>query len=116
MLAGELLMIQEGNTGHMPPTIWADWKLWLYTPAPGEALPPAGNGTITELRPLTDGGSTAFGNPSFKVVPCPSGTDRVADGTCVFVSFFAFGEGAAPGEAGVVAFYNRAPNELNATV
>ena len=112
VLGGELLLLQEGNTGHMPPTIWAAWKLWLYTPAQDESFPPAGNGTITELLPVTDGGSTAFGNPSFKVVPCPSsGTDGDwLVGDCVFVSFFAFGEGAAPGEAGVVAFYNRAPN------
>jgi hypothetical protein len=75
VVGGELLLMQEGNTGHMPPTIWADWKLWLYTPtqvtltltltnptfypmvwlytcAQGESFPPAGNpgaisGTLT---------------------------------------------------------------------
>ena len=98
--------------------IWAGWRLWLYQPAPGETLLPAGNGTITELHPVTDGGSTAFGNPLFKVVKWLGGGGGSggggSGGDCVFVSCFAFGEGAAPGEAGAVAFYNRAPaaNEL----
>ncbi len=109
-LGGSLLMMQEGNTGHMPPTIWAEWRLWLYRPAAVEDIlgpaGPTGNGTITELKPTTDGGSTAFGNPSFRLVPCPGAPESRQ---CVFVSFFAFGEGAAPGEAGVVAFVNEAP-------
>ena len=76
--------------------------------AAGESFPPTGQGAITQLVPVTDKGSYAFGNPSFKVVPCPTGGASSSDSgkTCVFVSFFAFGEGAAPGEAGVVAFYN----------
>ena len=110
-LGGSLLMMQEGNTGHMPPTIWAEWRLWLYRPAAAENIlgptGPTGAGTITELKPTTDGGSTAFGNPAFKLVPCPGAP---ASQQCVFVSFFAFGEGAAPGEAGVVAFVNAAPS------
>ena len=40
---------------------------------------------------------------------CPRRNSTAAGSTCVFVSFFAFGEGAKPGEAGVVAFYNLAP-------
>lgn len=119
VLGGEALVMQEGNIGHMPPTLWQDWRLWLYVPAIGEGFPPTGNGTITQLAPITDKGSTAFGNPSFKVIPCPanrtsvptieSGRASQNGSDCVFVSFFAFGEGAAPGEAGVVAFYNLAP-------
>lgn len=127
---GTLFVVQEGNTGHMPPTIWQDWRLWLYLVdvAAGEGLPPTGLGSITELSPVTDKGSYAFGNPSFKIVPCPaggsgggggggvgggvgggggSGGSGGSGGNCIFVSYFAFGEGAAPGEAGVVAFYNR---------
>ena len=110
LLADQTLMMQEGNTGHMPPTLWADWKLWLYHPAEGEDIlgssGPSGVGSITELKVQTDGNSTAFGNPSFKVVPCPG---KQANEQCVFVSFFAFSQGAAPGESGVVAFYNPAP-------
>ena len=109
VLGGSVIVVQEGNTGHMPPTVWKDWRLWLYVPAADESLPPSGKGTITELVPITNGNSTAFGNPSFKTVPCPE--NRAS--RCVFVSFFAFGEGAAPGEAGVVAFYGRAPRELS---
>ena len=48
-------------------------------------------------------------DPSFKVVPCPGGSAAEGEQQCVFVSFFAFGEGAQPGEAGVVAFVNKAP-------
>jgi hypothetical protein len=95
-------MMQEGNTGHMPPTVWAEWRLWLYSPAPSEDIlgqaGPSGAGLITELKPITHGGSTAFGNPSFRVVPCPGSAaalDSVEARRCVFVSFFAFGEGAA---------------------
>lgn len=110
-LGDSLFMMQEGNTGHMPPTIWSDWRLWLYQPAEEEdilgATGPTGAGTITQLKPATNGGSTAFGNPSFKLVPCPGAP---VSQQCVFASFFAFGEGAAPGEAGVVAFVNAAPS------
>jgi hypothetical protein len=136
-LGGKAVVMQEGNTAHMPPTVWAEWKLWLYMPAAGEGEDvfgpkgPSGAGSITELKPVTDHGSTAFGNPSFKIVPCPvstlqlqqeeeggeTGTETEAGAEqCVFVSFFAFGEGAAPGEAGVVAFFNRAPTALTAAL
>lgn len=112
-LGGSLVVVQEGNTAHMPPTVWAEWKLWIYMPAAGEAVlgagGPTGAGTITQLKPKTHGGSTAFGNPSFKVLPCPNEKQRGGK-QCVFVSFFAFGEGAAPGEAGVVAFVASAPS------
>ena len=112
-LGGSVLVMQEGNTAHMPPTVWAEWKLWLYSPDAAEDIlgpaGPTGAGQITQLKPTTDKGSTAFGNPSFKVVPCPGGSAAEGEQQCVFVSFFAFGEGAAPGEAGVVAFVNPAP-------
>ena len=101
------LIIQEGNIGEMPPTIWKDWRLWLYMPTAGEGLPPTGQGDLYLLQPETDKGSTAFGNPSFTTVPCPFDFPPSNKSRCLFVSFFAFGEGAKPGEAGVVAFYNR---------
>jgi len=100
------LIIQEANTGHMPPTVWQDWRLWLYVPAATEQFPPTGEGSPYMISPVTDKGSYAFGNPSFQTVPCPFDYPP-GSSTCLFVSFFAFGEGAAPGEAGVVAFYNR---------
>ena len=97
----------KANIGHMPPTLWADWRLWLYIPADKERLPPTGQGHAYLLSPVTDKGSTAFGNPSFVSVPCPFDDPIPKNSACLFVSFFAFGEGAKPGEAGVVAFYNR---------
>ena len=131
-LGGAPIVLQEGNIGHMPPTQWDKWRLWFYLPTPNESLL-GGNGTITAWKPVTDGGSTAFGNPSFRVLPCPydgsgsggggssgsSSTLRSSNssslrksnvsGDCVFVSLFIFGQGAAKGEAGVLAFYNPAP-------
>lgn len=103
-LDGVDFVLQEGNVGHMPPTIWADWRVWLYVRAPGEPLPPTGAGTPYQLAVRTDKGSTAFGNPSVVVLQCPGGRDG---GQCVFVSYFIFGEGAAPGEAGNLVFYHR---------
>ena len=96
------MVVQEANVGHMPPTIWQDWRVWLYLPASG-SLPPTGNpGSVVMLRPHTEKGSTAFGNPSFSKVPCPGAPTK----RCMFVSYFLFSEGAKPGEAGVVAFVN----------
>lgn len=38
----------------MPPTIWADWRLWIYTPASTEVIVgptgPTGAGTIEQLK------------------------------------------------------------------
>ena len=100
------VIIQEANTGKMPPPIWADWRVWLYLPQSG-SLPPVGQpSAVAMLHPRTDKGSFAFGNPSFTKVPCPQSTNGKM---CLFVSYFLFGEGAKPGEAGVVAFYNVAP-------
>eukprot|EP00040_Diaphanoeca_grandis_P022985 m.124399 g.124399 ORF g.124399 m.124399 type:complete len:424 (-) comp29059_c0_seq1:105-1376(-) len=120
VLAGRTVVVQEANIGKMPPTIWADWRIWLYTPAMNEGLPPTGAGSALMLQPQTDKGSFAFGNPSFKLVRCPptanvqaanisTDASHVGDEMCIFVSYFAFSEGAQPGEAGVVAFYNKAP-------
>jgi hypothetical protein len=106
LVGGELVVVQEANVGHMPPTLWADWRVWLYMLGSQEGLPPTGAGTVHQLAVETDLGSTAFGNPSVKLLPCPRPSAFVE---CVFVSMFLFGEGAKPGEAGVLAFYNRAP-------
>ena len=57
-IGGSVLMMQEGNTAHMPPTVWAEWKLWLYSPdsdAAEDILGPAGptgSGKITRLKVL----------------------------------------------------------------
>lgn len=108
-LAGTMFILQEGNVGKMPPTIWQDWRVWLYLPG-GEAFPPSGAGQIQMLKPITDKGSTAFGNPSVQLVNCPgsalTSNNVTLTGSCAFVSYFIFSEGAAPGEAGPVAFYH----------
>jgi len=111
-------VLQEANVGAMPPTIWKDWRVWLYLMAPGEGYPPNGSGCLQMLLPQTDGNSTAFGNPSFSIVACPEtytqsrSKQHTADDKCIFVSYFIFGEGAAEGEAGPVAFYNRLPTSI----
>ena len=97
------LCIQEANVGHQPPTIWEDWRVWLYFYGPEENAVPKGEegSNVEPLKVVTHSGSTAFGNPSFTTLPCPSDVDK----TCIFVAYFVFSEGAAPGEAGVVTFY-----------
>jgi|EP00945_MAST-04E_sp_MAST-4E-sp1_P002858 hypothetical protein len=95
---------QEANIGSMPPTIWADWRIWLYFFAPSEGDVPTGapGSHVEMLNVTTHGGSTAIGNPSWHLLPCPG---EGAEDNCIFVSYFVFGEGAAPGEAGVLAFW-----------
>ena len=105
ILQGTHLVAQEGNIGHMPPTIWQDWRVWLYFFAPGEGDTPTGaSQNVTMLNITTHGGSTAFGNPSWTMLPCPSSSSSSSSSSCLFVSYFLFSEGAAPGEAGVCAF------------
>lgn len=108
------ISLQEANIGKMPPTIWADWRTWIYHFAPGEGAVPSGasGSSASMLNITTHRGSTAIGNPSWHAVPCPSAAwipGRNADLDCVFVSYFVFSEGAAPGEAGVLAFVKPLP-------
>jgi len=103
---GTKFIVQEGNIGKMPPTVWQDWRVWLYIPGAGEPFPPDGSGKISMLKPITDKASTAFGNPAIQIVPCPKNRTVQLAGSCAFVSYFIFGEGAGPGEAGPVAFYH----------
>lgn len=90
--------VQEGNLG-VAGGSWDLWRIWLYEF--GDALNyPTGTGTVTMLSPATAGGSTSIGNPSVSVVDSPSGV-----GKSLVVSYFLFGEGAAPGEAGSLLYY-----------
>ena len=101
------LSLQEANVGMMPPTIWADWRVWIYQFDATEGLVPRGLGTVEMIDVKTHGNSTAVGNPSWHKVPCPSFSDNESyakEEWCVFISYFLFGEGAAPGEAGVLSF------------
>ena len=71
VLNGVRFIAQEANIGPMPPTLWEDWRVWLYEYAPSEGDSPDGTGEPTMLQVTTHGGSTAFGNPSWAVVSCP---------------------------------------------
>ena len=104
VIHGTHISLQEANIGPMPPTIWKDWRVWLYYFGSGEGDVPGGaGGAHVEVVPVkTHAGSTAFGNPSWHHVPCPG-----SGGNCVFVSYFIFGEGAKPGEGGVLGFVKR---------
>ena len=105
----------------MPPTVWADWRIWLYFYAASEGPLPSGlSGDARLVAVTTHQGSTAFGNPSFEVLDCPdsddagagesgAGATRSGPGACIFISYFLFGEGAMPGEAGVLALWKRLP-------
>ena len=99
---GVHIQLQEANIGPMPPTVWQDWRVWLYYFGSGEGDVPEGSGGahVDMVHVKTHHGSTAFGNPSWHKVPCPNG----GGGTCLFVSYFVFSEGAAGGEAGVLGF------------
>jgi hypothetical protein len=107
---GTHICTQEANIGKMPPTIWQDWRVWLYYFAADEGVTPMGtSGNVTQMALKTHKGSTAFGNPSWQILPCPGGAadgggSAAAAAECIFISYFLFGEGAKPGEAGVLAF------------
>jgi hypothetical protein len=101
------VQLQEGNVGAPPPapTNWSDWRVFSLD----RAAPLAGG--FAELTIATRGGSTAFGNPGLALLPPgprPAAAGRgVAglDAGILVVSYFLFGEGAAPGEAGSLLFY-----------
>ena len=101
---GVHLNVQEANIGPMPPTVWEDWRVWLYFYGPDEsAIPTGAEGSSVEvLKVVTHDGSTAFANPSFTQLPC---SPNKQTGACIFISYFIFSEGAAPGEQGVVSFF-----------
>jgi hypothetical protein len=104
--------LQEANIGSMPPTIWADWRIWMYRFSAHEIFVPDGTGTIEMMNIKTHKNSTAVGNPSWHKVPCPDSHNSNNNSIeCVFVSYFLFGEGAKPGEAGVLAFWNRVDDD-----
>eukprot|EP00756_Hemistasia_phaeocysticola_P058758 Hpha_TRINITY_DN35413_c0_g1::TRINITY_DN35413_c0_g1_i1::g.83401::m.83401 len=107
VLLSDHISVQEANVGSQPPTVWADWRVWLYSFNSHEGEVPSGQGSVRMLNVTTHGGSTSLGNPSWHVVPCPGGV-KGGQG-CLFVSYFIFGEGAAPGEAAVLAFYKALP-------
>jgi len=92
----------------MPPTIWEDWRTWVYHFSDSEGDVPIGKGSVEILDVKTHKGSTAFGNPSWHIVPCPY-SPTVNGPSCVFVAYFIFSEGAEPGEAGVAAFVKELP-------
>ena len=85
--------VQEGNLGRAAAS-WDKWRLFLYK-FPNRVTWPDGKGAIVSLRPRTEGGSVAFGNPTLNIVDRPDGS-----GKALVVSYFLFHEGAAPGEAG----------------
>lgn len=93
------LALHEGNTAP-PPTNWSAWRVFV-----AERGAPLAGGGVAQLPVRTHGGSTSFGNPGLALLPA-----AVAGGPSVIVvSYFVFGEGAAPGEAGSLLFYKRLP-------
>ena len=103
---GVRVIAQEANFGPMPPTVWQNWRVWLYFPQKEEGVFPTGAGSIEQLTPQTNKGSCAFGNPAFAVLDCPENNSSSFPKLCLFVSYFIFSEGAAPNEAGVCTFYS----------
>lgn len=101
------LQVQEANVGAPPPapTNWSAWRVFAID----RAAPLVGG--FEELRVVTHGGSSAFGNPGVSLLaPGLEENGAVAGGAdagLLVVSFFLFGEGAAPGEAGSLLFFWR---------
>ncbi|GHJ39383.1 hypothetical protein [Streptomyces sp. TS71-3] len=69
---------------------FGSWRTFVYDYS-------TGNADTTAIR--TDGGSTAFANPTATVLTAPNGRPAV------FVGLFLPGEGAAPGESGELLYY-----------
>ena len=96
--------IIEGNIGTMPPTIWQDWKLWIWKNKDDnnayDYKMAKEYGDIYPINVITANGSINFANPSIKIIKCPNNNQ-----TCVFISYFIFSEGAGLNEAGSVIFY-----------
>jgi hypothetical protein len=117
------LQLQEANVGAPPPapTNWSAWRIFALN----RAAPLAGG--FEQLRVATHGGSTAFGNPGVALLAPAAGGAKNAgaisvgagagagganavgttDAGLLVVSYFLFGEGAAPGEAGSLLFFWR---------
>jgi hypothetical protein len=71
---------------------FATWRCFVYDYQTGNA---------DTLAIRTDGGSTAFANPSATVLKGPGGQDAIV------VSLFIPSEGSAPGEAGQLIYYRK---------
>jgi hypothetical protein len=79
-----------------PPPDFHAWRVFLVDVA---------TLTVTPLPVVTKGRSTSFGNPFAAFLPSPR------DGSpALVVTYFLFGEGAAPGEAGSLLFFSAAPD------
>lgn len=97
-LDGVTFILQEGNLQPPPgfPTTWTEWRIFLLQPSLGG---------VKRIAIRTHANSTAVGNPAVEVVPSP--TRR--GGLSLFVTYFLFGQGAAKGEGGPLAFYYDLP-------
>lgn len=93
---GQDFIVQEGNVQPLPgvPTVWHQWRVWLYTNKTGHFAP---------LKVQTHNGSLALANPWAAELPGPAG-DLIW-----LVTFYIFGAGAARGEAGTLLFYHTLP-------
>ena len=90
--------LQEGNL--TTANDFGNWRIFLYTFGDSYAWP-TGTGTALQLSVQTSGGSTSFGNPGCSVVLRPDGSGKHD----LFISYFIFSQGAAPGESGSLIFY-----------
>lgn len=80
---------------------WESWRSFLYD---------VKNGKIVQLDPYTHNRSIAFANPSVSNISLPDGTNGL------FVSYYIFSEGAAPGEGGPLIFFTKESNLSKATL
>ena len=86
---GKEINIHEGQNKHGD---FGSWRLFLWDGANGQSVP-------LEMR--THGGSQAFANPAYTLLPAPGG------GQALVVTVFVPSENSAPGEAGELIYYKK---------
>jgi len=69
---------------------WASWRVFIHDQQ---------SDSLAQLNVKTHKGSTAFGNPSVTMLTSPNGRPAM------FVTYFVFTQGSAPGEEGELVFY-----------
>jgi hypothetical protein len=88
---GAQLNIHEGQ---LTKGDWASWRVFLYDPATARA---------DRVAVQTHKGSVSFANPSFSILPGPTGS------AVIVVTLFLPVSGSATGEAGELLYFRRLP-------
>jgi hypothetical protein len=91
VFGGAQLNIHEGQ---LTKGDWSSWRVFLYDPATARAVP---------ISVQTHKGSVSFANPSYSILPGPTG------GQVLVVTLFLPVSGSASGEAGELLYFRQLP-------